>query len=171
MLRPVILSASEQVAVHLRGELLNGTWSGLMPGGDKLAAELGIGRDTVEAALKQVEKEGLLVNQGRRRGRSIAVPNDRRGVKRLRLCVLLDEDANRRLDYVVAFEHELAQAGPAVFGAPPTLADLVAHLAASSDGAPLARRLERWATGSLAHLFAGGTALPLDRRLVVIGLA
>ncbi len=54
---------------------------------------------------------------------------------------------------------------------PPTLADLVAHLAATADGAPLARRLERWASGSLAHLFAGGTALPLDRRLVVIGLA
>jgi len=124
MLRPVILSASEQVAVHLRGELLNGTWSGLMPGGDKLAAELGIGRDTVEAALKQLEKEGLLVNQGRRRGRLIAVPNDRRGVKRLRLCVLLDEDANRRLDYVVAFEHELAQAGHAVFSAPRTMSDL-----------------------------------------------
>ena len=54
---------------------------------------------------------------------------------------------------------------------PPTLADLVAQLAATADGAPLARRLERWASGSLAHLFAGGTALPLDRRLVVIGLA
>jgi hypothetical protein len=54
---------------------------------------------------------------------------------------------------------------------PPTLADLVAKLAATADGAPLARRLERWASGSLAHLFAGGTALPLDRRLVVIGLA
>lgn len=54
---------------------------------------------------------------------------------------------------------------------PPTLADLVVHLDATADGAPLARRLERWATGSLAHLFAGGTSLPLDRRLVVIGLA
>jgi type IV secretory pathway VirB4 component len=54
---------------------------------------------------------------------------------------------------------------------PPTLAGLVAQLAATADGAPLARRLERWATGSLAHLFAGGTSLPLDRRLVVIGLA
>ena len=41
----------------------------------------------------------------------------------------------------------------------------------STDGAPLAHRLERWAAGSLAHLFAGGTALPLDRRLLVIGLA
>jgi hypothetical protein len=54
---------------------------------------------------------------------------------------------------------------------PPTLGDLVAHLAATADGRPLARRLERWATGSMAHLFAGDTALPLDRRLVVIGLA
>lgn len=108
------MTAAEQVAAYLRGELLAGTWSGLMPGGDKLAAELGVGRDTVEAALKQLDREGFLVNQGKRRGRLITRPADRSGRRQLRLGVLLDEDSNRRLDYVVAFEHELAQAGHAV---------------------------------------------------------
>lgn len=124
MLRPVILSAAEQVAAHLRGELLNGIWNGLMPGGDKLAAELGVGRDTVEAALKRLEKEGFLVNQGRRRGRLIALPADGNTAKRLRLGILLDERVNRRLDYVVAFEHELAQAGHAVLNPPRTMSEL-----------------------------------------------
>ena len=44
-------------------------------------------------------------------------------------------------------------------------------LATSPDGAPLAHRLERWASGSLAHLFAGVAPLPLDRRLLVVGLS
>ena len=54
---------------------------------------------------------------------------------------------------------------------PPTLVDLVDQLATASEGIALSRRLERWATGSLAHIFAGGATLPLDRRLVVIGLS
>jgi DNA-binding LacI/PurR family transcriptional regulator/biotin operon repressor len=120
----VVYSASEQVAAHLCGELRKWAWSGVMPGGDKLAAELGVGRDTVEAALQKLEKEGLLVNQGRRRGRLIAAPTGRGSTRRLRLGVLLDEDANRRLDYVVAFEHELEQAGHAVCHPPHTLSDL-----------------------------------------------
>jgi DNA-binding GntR family transcriptional regulator len=61
----VVLSAAEQVAGFLRGELLRGTWSGVMPGGDRLAAELRVGRDTVETALKRLEEECLLVNQFR----------------------------------------------------------------------------------------------------------
>lgn len=54
---------------------------------------------------------------------------------------------------------------------PPTLAALCAELARVDGGGPLAHRVERWATGSLAHLFGGGATLPLDRRLLVIGLA
>lgn len=35
-----------------------------MPGGDRLARDLGIGRNTIDAALLQLEKEGLLVRLG-----------------------------------------------------------------------------------------------------------
>ena len=54
---------------------------------------------------------------------------------------------------------------------PPTLADLANELEAQPGGKALAHRLERWATGSLAPLFAAGGAPPLDRRFLVIGLA
>ena len=54
---------------------------------------------------------------------------------------------------------------------PPTLADLAAAIDAQPGGRPLAGRLERWATGSLAALFAADDAPPLDRQLLVIGLA
>jgi hypothetical protein len=54
---------------------------------------------------------------------------------------------------------------------PPTLAQLCDQLARTDGGAPLAHRVERWASGSLAQLFAGGASLPLDRHLLVIGLA
>ena len=53
----------------------------------------------------------------------------------------------------------------------PTLADLAAAVEAQPGGPPLAGRLERWATGSLSALFAAGGAPPLDRRVLVIGLA
>lgn len=58
------LSITEQVAVHLRGELLRGRWSGVMPGKHHLAEELGVNNKTVESALRQLEAEGLLVAQG-----------------------------------------------------------------------------------------------------------
>ena len=39
-----ILTAAEQVAVHLRSELLQKHWTGEMPGSDRLALELGVYR-------------------------------------------------------------------------------------------------------------------------------
>lgn len=114
MHRLVVLSAAEQAAACLRDELSRGTWSGQMPGGDKLAAELGIGRDTVEAALKQLEKEGFLVNQGRRRGRLILPQAAAGGTRRIRVAILLGDAADRRLDYMVELEHELEMAGHSV---------------------------------------------------------
>lgn len=114
MQKIVVQTAAEQVAAYLREELRLGTWRGLVPGGDRLATQLGIGRDTVEAALKQLENQGFLLNQGRRRGRLITGQAGRSSTRKLRLAVLLDENASRRLDYVAAFEHELAQAGHAM---------------------------------------------------------
>jgi DNA-binding LacI/PurR family transcriptional regulator/biotin operon repressor len=120
----VVLTAAEQVARHLRDELLRGVWSGVMPGGDRLAAELGIGRDTVEAALKQLEAEGLLMNQGRRRGRRIAVREGANGVKRLRLGILPYDAADRGLPYLIDLQYRLEEAGHVVVFMQKTLMDL-----------------------------------------------
>lgn len=69
-----ILSPSEQVAAHLRGELLRGRWGETMPGGPTLAAELGIDKKTVEAGLRLLEEEHLLIPQGAGRPRRIKLP-------------------------------------------------------------------------------------------------
>lgn len=66
-----VLSAVEQVAEHLRAEVLRGELSGKMPGVNPLVAELGVGHKTVNAALTQLEQEGLLVGQGVGRRRKI----------------------------------------------------------------------------------------------------
>lgn len=106
-----ILSASAQVADYLRGGILAGRWGGMMPGGHGLAIELGVGVNTVEAALRQLEAEGLLINQGRRRGRLIRPPEG--GIIRavLRVALLLSEvyDFNDRL--VGSLPRELEKGG------------------------------------------------------------
>jgi DNA-binding LacI/PurR family transcriptional regulator len=82
-----VLTATEQVAAWLRQALRRGEWGGRMPGGDRLAAELGVGRNTMEAALQLLEGEGLLVPQGPGRRRRIAVPDDQ-AVHPLRVAIL-----------------------------------------------------------------------------------
>jgi len=69
-----MMSPSEQVAAHLREELMRGRWVETMPGGPSLAAALGIDKKTVEAALSLLEKERLLVPQGAGRPRRIELP-------------------------------------------------------------------------------------------------
>ena len=120
----MILSAAEQVANHLRKELSRRSWSGMMPGSDRLAAELGVGSNTVEAALRQLEKEGLLANQGRRRGRLIVSPSGAKPVRRIRVAILLGEKDDRKVDYVVELEHELREAGHKAFYLQNSLTDV-----------------------------------------------
>ncbi len=122
--RLIIHSATEQLVTYLRGELMAGAWRGQMPGGDRLAAELGVGRDTVESALRRLEEEGLLVNQGRRRGRRIDPAACGGGARKLSVGLLLDEPANRKLDYMLEVAHELAQAGHGVVVPPRAMGEL-----------------------------------------------
>jgi len=64
-----VLSAAEQVAEHLRAELLGGNLRGGLPGANPLAAALGVNHKTVKSALEKLEAEGLLAGQGRGRQR------------------------------------------------------------------------------------------------------
>jgi hypothetical protein len=78
------------------------------------------------------------------------------------------------LDRALRASYEAAGIGPdpASFGRPaPTLTDLAPRVGDEPGGASLARRLERWATGSLAHVLGGETTVPLDRRVLIVGLA
>lgn len=119
-----LLSAAEQVAAHLRGELLRGTRGGMMAGVYPLAAELGVNHKTVRAALALLDREGVLVNRGPRRRRIFQMPADRTSVHPLRVAILESEPADRQVDYIVEIQHELAEAGHAPCFARKTQLDL-----------------------------------------------
>ncbi|MDX1679458.1 MAG: GntR family transcriptional regulator [Akkermansiaceae bacterium] len=68
-----IATASEQVASHLKQELLQGRWSKTMPGRDRLAKELGVDASTIERAMQHLEDQGVVQSQGPGRRRRITL--------------------------------------------------------------------------------------------------
>lgn len=114
MPRLTLLSPSQQVATHLRGELLRGVWSGTMPGAPLLAAELEVDRKTIDAALRLLEEEGLLIHQGAGRRRRIVL-NKGSATSSLRVAMLISEAEDRRPHHMVDAHYQLAEAGHAVF--------------------------------------------------------
>lgn len=86
----------------------------------------------------------------------------------------LSRDERPVLDRALRAVYQAAGIGPdpATHGRQaPTIADLANLLDEQPGGKPLTHRLERWATGSLASLFASRGAPPLDRRMLIVGLA
>ena len=74
--------------MHLRKEIFRGSWSGTMPGAPALAKELEVDHKTVEAALRLLENEGLLVGQGAGRKRRIELPSGRKALGSMKIAVL-----------------------------------------------------------------------------------
>lgn len=117
-----VLGVSEQVAAHLRGEIRKGIWGDLMPGGDRLARELGVGRSTIDVALKQLETEGLLLPQGAGRRRRIAISDSPvRSQLRVRILPYDREDRgggsfHELLHQIQAAGHDAAFAGQSLLG-------------------------------------------------------
>lgn len=85
-------SVIEQIADHLREGFRNGHWCGQLPGVRSLVRELGVSKDTVEAALRLLEAEGSLQSGGSGRRKQIAVPRDLKSEsKALRVGVVLSD--------------------------------------------------------------------------------
>lgn len=118
------MTGVEQVAALLREGISRGRWRGSMPGGERLAAELLVGRKLAEGALRQLESEGLLVSGGRRCRRRIELSAGGFRARTLRVAILLYEPSDRRLDYLVDLQHKLMQAGNAVVFPDSTLTHL-----------------------------------------------
>lgn len=117
------LTKIEQVAGFLREELAVGRWQGRMPGRMELSAELGLNARTVEEALRQLEKEGVLVPQGAGRPRKIAqVAVDTS--KRLTIGFLMYSAEDRTLPYQVDLVHRLEDAGHRVILAELSLTEI-----------------------------------------------
>lgn len=118
-----VLSPSEQVAGHLREELLRGTWGGEMPGTPKLAEELGLDRKTVIAALQLLEEDGLLVSQGHGRRRRIELPENR-PVPALRIAIQDYDPPAMRAGFMAQARHQLEEAGHTAFFARKSLTEI-----------------------------------------------
>jgi DNA-binding LacI/PurR family transcriptional regulator len=85
-------SLIEQIADHLRQGFRNGHWCGQLPGVRELARELGVSKDTVEAALRILEVEGSLESGGPCRRKQIVLSrgSTEKG-KVLRVGIVLSE--------------------------------------------------------------------------------
>lgn len=96
-----------------------------MPGVIRLAGELGASRESVEAALGELEQEGLLLAQGRGKRRLIVAEGMGATKGRpLRVAIMLHEANNMQEHYIVELQHLLIGAGHQVVFAPHSLSDL-----------------------------------------------
>ncbi len=118
-----ILSAVDQVSEHLRKELIRGSFSGTMPGVEPLAKELGVNHKTVRAALRQLEDEGLVIDQGKGIQRRIALPKDH-APSFLRIGLLQGDSNSRDVSYIIEIRHLLEEAGHIPFFPDKSLEDL-----------------------------------------------
>ena len=104
-----ILTASEQVAAHLREALVRGFWNAQVPGVNGLARDLGVANETVETALRLLEREGLLVGQGPGRRRRIVIPEGAIEATPLRVGLLVN-DFDRLADELYHLHDSLPEA-------------------------------------------------------------
>lgn len=117
----VPMSISAQVASYLRGELRSGRWRETIPGKHTLAADLGVNNKTVEAALIQLEREGLLVSQGRGRRRRLG-KLEQKPTENLRVAfVPFGDDSSTN---ILLLHRALAATGDTLFTSTASVLDL-----------------------------------------------
>jgi DNA-binding LacI/PurR family transcriptional regulator len=95
-----------------------------MPGVIRLAGELGTSRDSLEEAMRELERDGLLCPAGPGRRRVIDLAAGGRRVTGLRVAILDYDPPSKNEGWVVDLLHQLAQAGHSPFFTPKTLAEL-----------------------------------------------
>ncbi len=103
------LSVAEQVASHLREGLQQEKWIKVMPGRDRLARELGVHGSTVERALGQLEKEGLLKSGGPGKRRKIVA--EKIAPRATRVVILLYEPEDVLDNRIAEIQQHLHAAG------------------------------------------------------------
>ena len=96
-----LASMTEQVTDLLRQGMVEGRWHEVLPGRDRLATELGCSHWTVEQALRQLAREGLLVSEGPGKPRRIQLDASQQTGRVLRVRILLYERSDRKVDYLM----------------------------------------------------------------------
>ncbi len=94
-----------------------------MPGRDVLLAELGVSGKTVELALVQLEKEGILISQGTGKRRQI-VPLKKAATQTLRVAILNYDPSGDDEPMTISLLQRLATRGHNIFIAEKTLIEL-----------------------------------------------
>ncbi|MDB4310562.1 GntR family transcriptional regulator, partial [Akkermansiaceae bacterium] len=90
---------------------------------NSLAATLGVNHKTVVRALEELESEGILVSQGPRRGRLIALSGEA-GPKPMRIGILTYEFVDREESSLSGIHHALSEVGHIVSYAGKSLTEL-----------------------------------------------
>ena len=67
---PAYQSKAGQVAARIREHMILGHWPQGLPAERRLAADMGVGRMTLRAALAELRRGGMLQADGREEGRS-----------------------------------------------------------------------------------------------------
>lgn len=149
-----LLSPANQVAAHLRADLIRGRWSETMPGVNRLAEELGVDDKTVDAALQELEQDGLLIGQGPRR-RRLVVPPKRKPSQLLRVAILYyDEESDKQREYINKLPDALMNAGHTIVACSATLTEL------KMDVARISRLVNK--TRADAWVVMGGSRVVLE---------
>lgn len=119
-------TVAEQAASHLREGLAVGRWREHLPGIARLAAELDVSRDSIQAALKQLESDGLLDTRGR--GRSRAISRQGKAARSVRVGILPylapHKESPQISQLLLQLERDLEAAGFGVHFAPKTQVEL-----------------------------------------------
>ena len=181
-MRPIHrVSILDQTVEHLREGLRAGRWHGELPGVLRLAAECAVSKDTMRAALRLLEKEGLL-SAGRAGGRrtvlAASVATRASGARTLRVAILLHlplEKESAPLQQTLRdIQREMEAAGHTVAFAPKTqtelrfaparIAKLVGATPADAWIVPAAPRpvLEFFAEQPLPAIALGGRSIGLE---------
>lgn len=120
-------SHAQQLAAILKDGILGGRWTDRLPGVLRLEEELEVNRNTIQAALRILEKEGLLESQGLGRPRRIILPNHFKAPSK-RIVILLYEEADRTTHYMVELRHAIQEAGHIAEFASSTMQDLAMNV-------------------------------------------
>lgn len=119
-----ILSVSDQIVAHLRDEILSGKWRGLMPGRNELARLFDVGISSMEDALRQLEKEGLLAAQGAGRQRRIVENAQGTRKRQIRIAILSYEKSSLTGGIFSEVAHALREVGHDAFFNSTSLVDM-----------------------------------------------
>lgn len=114
---------AEQVATRLREEMFRGRWGETLPGLRPLSEELGVDPKTIQVALRQLEREGILKSEGPRRSRRITL-REQKTSSSLKVGIMTYQPADKGLPVVMDIRHRFLEAGHLPFFPARSLAEL-----------------------------------------------